>query len=271
MKKSLRLRLRSSVFSLGMLASVTAGVVLLMWFSMNTRLRLRQIIGPVPLLDTDEYFLNSIYNSHAMSGFDLFAPILAVLPASTLFCGDYNSGYIKAILVRADRKRYLRETLICSTIAGGLGVFLPSLITSILFIISGRPMLEANLMPGETTLLDGTLFESIQFVWSGGLVVVILLALAFLFGAVWSNIGLCVSVFSPNRYVALAAPFAVYFGLHLFCYRVGSLLMFSPVNMLMPFVDFLPNIPYLFVYQGVLLTASILLFYIAAYRRLINV
>ena len=60
-----------------MLASVTTGVVLLMWFSVNTNLRLWQIIGPVPLFDTDEYFLNSIYNSHAMSGFDLFAPILA--------------------------------------------------------------------------------------------------------------------------------------------------------------------------------------------------
>lgn len=271
MKKSLRLRLRSSVFSMGMLASATAGVVLLMWFSVNTRLRLRQIIGPVPLFDTDEYFLNSIYNSHAMSGFDLFAPILAVLPASTLFCGDYNSGYIKAILVRADRKRYMRETVLCSTVAGGLGVFLPSLITSILFIVGGRPLLEANLTPGEMTLLDGTPFAEMQFIWNGGLVVVILLILAFLFGAVWSNVGLCISAFAPNRYVTLAAPFAIYFGLHLFCYRVGSLLMFSPVNMLMPFVDFLPNIPYLFIYQGVLLTASIVLFYIAADRRLSDV
>lgn len=107
--------------------------------------------------------------------------------------------------------------------------------------------------------------------WGGGLVVMFLLALAFLFGAVWSNVGLCVSAFSPNRYVALAAPFAVYFGLHLFCYRVGSLLMFSPVNMLMPFVDFLPNIPYLFVYQGVLLAAAIGLFHAAARRRLNDV
>ena len=271
MRKSLRLRMRSNIFSLGMLASVTAGIVLLMWFSVNTNLRLRKIIGSVPLFDTDEYFLNAIYNSHAMSGFDLFAPILAVLPASTLFCGDYNSGYIKAILIRADRKQYIRETVLCSTIAGGLGVFLPSLITSILFIISGKSLSAANLMPGETTLLDGTIFERVQFVWGGGLVVVILLALAFLFGAVWSNVGLCVSAFSPNRYLALSAPFAIYFGLHLFCYRVDSLLMFSPVNMLMPFVDFLPNISYLFIYQGVLLTTSIVLFCVVADRRLSDV
>ena len=271
MKRSLYLRLRSAVFSPGMLASVMAGVILLMWFSVNTRLNMRRIIGPVPLFDTDEYFLNSIYNSHAMSGFDLFAPILAVLPASTLFCGDYNSGYVKEILLRTDRKRYMRETVICSTIAGGLGVFLPSLITSAVFIAGGRPMLQENLMPGEVTLLDGTPFAGMQFIWNGGLVVVILLVLAFLFGAVWSNIGLCISAFSPNRYVSLAAPFAVYYGLHLFCYRMGSLIVFSPVNTLMPMVDFLPGIGYLFIYQGILLTVSIVLFHEAAGRRLRDV
>jgi len=56
-------------------------------------------------------FLNEIFVTDATSGFGLFAPILAVLPATTLFCDDYNSGYIKPILSRIEKKRYIKEKL----------------------------------------------------------------------------------------------------------------------------------------------------------------
>lgn len=69
--------------------------------------------------------------------------------------------------------------------------------------------LENNL--GYQTFLDEGIFANIQFIWGGLLVVFLLLLLSFLFGAVWSNIGLCISAFIPNKYIALATPFALYF------------------------------------------------------------
>lgn len=271
MSKSLGVRLKGTIFSSSMYASVLIGLFLLTWNFIFNLIIYNLSVGPLTITEMASTFLNDIYDSHARSGFDLFAPILAVLPATTLFCEDYNSGYIKAILFRTNKQKYCCETLLCSSIAGGLAVFLPSLISSLFFVIIGKPNLAEDLCPGYSTIFDESFFAPIQFVWGGGLIVIILLVLAFIFGAVWSNIGLCISALIPNRYITLAAPFVLYFAMHLIFYRTNSLLFLSPVNMLMPIVDFLPNMIYPFAYQGVLLLITFVLFSKLVGRRCENV
>ncbi len=254
-----------------MLISVCVGVLLLSWHMIANYIFYILYVGPVSLNEMGSMFLNEIYSSHARTGFDLFAPILAVLPASTLFCDDYSSGYLKSILGRVDQNRYIRETVICSSISGGLAVFLPSLITSVFYIIIGSPNTPEMLSQGQTTFLDESIFASIQFVWGGGLVVLLLLVLAFLFGALWANVGLWVSSVIPNRYMTLAGPFVLYFALHLIFYRVGFLLVLSPVSMLMPVVTFISNLAYPFVYQILLSFLVISLFKGKVGRRIADV
>lgn len=122
-----------------------------------------------------------------------------------------------------------------------------------------------------STVFDETVFSKLQFVWGGLLLVILLLLLSFLFGAIWSNIGLCISAMIPNRYIALAAPFAIYFATHLIFYRIGFLLVLSPVNMLMPAATFIPNMAYPFVYQTVLFCIVDLACHKAMERRLNDV
>lgn len=243
-----------------MLISVCIGVFMLTWQHIFNLIIYNLSIGPVTLKEMGSIYLDDIYGSHALSGFDLFAPILAVLPAATLFCEDYNSGYIKSILNRVEKKRYIQEIAICSSVSGGFAVFLPSLITSIFYIVNGKPNTPENAGINYFTVFDETVYSQLQFVWDGLLMVILLLVLAFLFGAVWSNIGLCISAFIPNRYIALAAPFALYFITHLVFYRIGFLLVLSPVNMLMPATIFIPNMSYPFVYQIVLFVVVVLIF-----------
>lgn len=270
MKTSLSIRLRAAIFSPAMLISVLLGLILLLKFHISNYIWYYIKYGAINFSDIGSTFLNEIFVTDATSGFGLFAPILAVLPATTLFCDDYNSGYIKPILSRIEKKRYIKETVFCSTIAGGLAVFVPTFLTDFLMVICFKPnTLENNL--GYQTFLDEGIFANIQFIWGGLLVVFLLLLLSFLFGAVWSNIGLCISAFIPNKYVALATPFALYFSLHLILYKTGSLLLFSPVNMLTAFSDFLPCLPYPFIYQGILLTAATCIFWWGVKRRLKDV
>lgn len=243
-----------------MLISVCIGVFMLMWQHIFNLIIYNLSIGPVTLKEMGSIYLDDIYGSHALSGFDLFAPILAVLPAATLFCEDYNSGYIKSILNRVEKKQYIQEIAICSSVSGGFAVFLPSLITSIFYIVNGKPNTPENAGINYFTVFDETVYSQLQFVWDGLLMVILLLVLAFLFGAVWSNVGLCISAFIPNRYIALAAPFALYFITHLIFYRIGFLLVLSPVNMLMPATIFIPNMSYPFVYQIVLFVVVVLIF-----------
>lgn len=260
MSKSLQVRLKAAVLSPAMLISVCIGVFMLTWQHIFNLIIYNLSIGPVTLKEMGAIYLDDIYGSHALSGFDLFAPILAVLPATTLFCEDYNSGYIKSILNRVEKKRYIQEIAICSSVSGGFAVFLPSLITSIFYIVNGKPNTPENAGINYFTVFDETVYSKLQFVWGGLLMVILLLVLAFLFGAVWSNVGLCISAFIPNRYIALAAPFALYFVTHLIFYRIGFLLVLSPVNMLMPATTFIPNISYPFIYQAVLFVVVVLIF-----------
>lgn len=267
MSKSFCMRLRQTVFSWSMLACVLVGMVMLMWFSVTNWLQYNRYIGDISFSEMCGNFLESIFNSHARSGYNLFAPVFAVLPASTLFCDDYNSGYLKSILIRANKNKYICETILCASIAGGLAVMLPDLIASVVFWVYGQP----NLPTQYGTFVDESVFAEIQYVWDGRLVALLWLLSAFLCGAVWGTAGLCISAYLPNRYVALAAPFAIYYGAHLLLYRTGSLVVLSPVNMVQPIAAFLPNLAYPYLYHTILLTAIVVIYCGAVRRRLANV
>lgn len=271
MKKSLSIRLHSSICSKRMLITVSGGSLILIWYFLKNFILYNIYIEPISLFSIGDFYLNCIFESHARSGFDLFAPALAVMPAATLFCDDYNCGYIKNILVREKRVQYIQEVFICSTAAGGLAVALPCCLTSFFFMLIGQPNTKIDIVGGISSLLGETIFADIQFIGGGIVVVLILLVYAFLFGAVWSDIGLCISAFSPNRYITLAAPFAIYFSLHLILYRTHTFLQFSPANMLMANATFIPNIAFPIVYEMFLLLGSLYLFKSRINRRLRNV
>lgn len=273
MNRSLCKRLKAVVFSPAMLVSVTVGILFLTWnraanlISYNAKYQ-----AALTFRDMGSIFLDDISMSHGLSGYDLFAPIFAVLPAATLFCEDYTSGYLKAILSRVGKKRYIGETLCCSSLAGGLAVFLPCLLSGLFYLVNGKLNFPENRNRwGYSTVFDETVYSEMQYVWGGILLFIMLLALAFLFGAVWSDVGLLLSVLMPNRYLALAAPFALYFSIHLIFYWLGFLLVFSPVNMLMPDTVFIPFQAYPLVCETVLLAILCILFAKLAERRLWDV
>ena len=179
MSKSLRFRLRAAIFSWPMLASIIVGVFLLLWNQIYYWILYCISYEPIPLSAMCTTFLDSIFRANDLGGFGIFATILAVLPASTLFCEDYNSGYCKAILCRVERKRYLRETLLCSGISGGLAVFLPVLLSDIVWIINGEPNTGEQMGINYFTVFDGTVYGELQFVWNGFFLVLFLLCWPF--------------------------------------------------------------------------------------------
>ena len=271
MRRALLIRLKSCIFSIEMLFSIIAGLVFLMWFFTMSTISYIRNFGALSLTDAGGNYLHNIYFMHAQGGFDLFAPILAALPASTIFCDEYSTGFLRCVLIRENRNRYIRDTWLCSTITGGIAATLPILISSMFFVFIGTPNTPESVLPGSSTFLDQSILSRVQFIWGGGFVVVLLVILAFLFGATWSNMGLCVSTVVPNRYVALASPFAIYFAAHILCFRVERFMAFSPVNVLMPVGSFLPNIVFPFAYQFTLLLASAVLFRQGAIRRVRDV
>lgn len=271
MSNSLRLRLRTAILSWPMLASISVGFILNMWYSVYHWILYCISYGSVPFHVMCSTYLDEIFKANDLSGFGIFAVILAVLPASTVFCDDYNSGYCKAILCRVERKWYLRETMLCSGISGGLAIFIPKLLSDIIFIINGKSNIVANMGINYFTVFDETVYKELQFIWGGLFMVLFLLLLAFLFGTSWSMMGLCISALVPNRYIALAAPFALFFGAHLILYRMGDTLLFSPANVLMPATNFIPFPAFPLLYQLGMLAVVLILGWNLLKRRLWDV
>lgn len=241
---SLKVRLKNSLFSFQMFFSSLIGLFLLIQPNyMSVKAGLLYPDYSIP-------FLNLIYRAHAGGAFDLFAPVIAVLPCAVMCYGDeHNFGYEKSVLLRTSRRRYIREHIISSSLTGGAALLIPSALATCLFIFSGDPYLQAD-VGIYSTIYGGSVLEHIQFIGGGLLVALILLGLSFIFGANCGLTSLWISAVTSKKFLALALPFSIYFFLFLICYRIPGLLILSPVNMLMPDLTLLPSLEYVFIYQG---------------------
>lgn len=265
MSTSLTFRLKTKIFSLNTLLCTLVGLVLLMWFSVTNWFQYNRLIGEATFSQMCSDFVNEVRVAHSRSGFDLFAPIFAVLPCATIFCDDYNSGYIKSILCRSNKRKYIANCIICCSISGGIAVLLPDLLCSGIFMLVAEP----HLPNAYGSSFD--LYSSIEFIGGGRLMILVFLFFSFLFGVVWANIGLCISAYAPNKFIALAAPFALYYGANLILQRTEYLEILSPVNMIQPTYGGLPNLLFPIAYQLALLCGAIILFCKRINRRLQNV
>lgn len=250
---SFRYRLKTIIMSPNMLISILIGVVMLLWNHVASWLNYNLYIGPLSFKEMGSVFLDDIFKSYNFSGFGLFAPFLAVLPAATIFCDDYNSGYIIPVISRTGYKRYIAESISCVSISGGLALFIPCFVTYTFYLINGKLNTYENMYNGYSTVFDETVYSDIQYIWNGLFLYILLLVLAFLFGAVWAMAGYLTSTITTNRYITLAAPFVVYFTAHLVLYRTERFLLYSPINMIFPDGVFIPHPAFPFIYQLILL------------------
>lgn len=206
---------------------------------------------------------------HGTGVFNLFVPAIAVLPAACQFCNDYSSGYFRFVLARKSKRTYLFETMLGTGLIGGIAVAIPLILLLLFSVTCGAPYLSANVPHTEASVFYMTVFEDIQFIGGGLFVQAISITLAFLSGAIWSVVGLASSAFSPNKFVAVTFPLALYYGMGVLFYRF-NLVQFSPLNTIMPTSSEYIELPLLFALQIGLVCIAFLLFYIRGYWRIRN-
>lgn len=266
---SLFFRFRNTAISLQMLFSIFLGCFMLIYPNLNSIKAAINIKNDYSPLDLD-----LIYHSHAGGCFDLFAPFIAVLPTSVTLCDEINNGFSNTILLRTSRKKYYLEHITISGLAGGIALSFPTAFVSVFFVLVGQPFYPKNEIINIgvlTSVFQNTIFEHIQS-WRGGIGVLIILTIfSFLFGAIWSTISLCIGALSKKRFLAISAPFAIYFLLFLLCYRIPSLLIISPVNLLMPDLSTIPSIQFVFTYLGIFYMSIVVLCFYSMKRGLSNV
>lgn len=125
----------------------------------------------------------------------LIAPVLCTFPYASAMIDELRSGMVKAVLTRTDRQHYISSKAVACLVSGALeeavSVGLLSLVVCIFF------------MPMETAAEAGMNQNEMVCLLIGQL------CRYSCYGALWSLVGLAISLLTMNRMMTWVGPFIV--------------------------------------------------------------
>lgn len=192
----MRLSLKRSLLNWGMLISclVSCGILF------------RSLMGIFGRGEWEEDILSMSSAPLALSGYLHFACFFPVLAFSFSFLEELNSGYLKSILMRMSKKRYIRQKVFFTALSGGVCSVIPWVIIFGVICLIGQATDPAV----EMRTFSDTAWQPYLYVWGGKFIFLCRLLIIFVFGCTWSCVGLMVSMLWPNRYVTALGPFIIY-------------------------------------------------------------
>lgn len=205
-----------------------------------------------PLFDISRYWskyspMELLSIPLGLSDFTPFAVVFCVLPFAESFCEDLNSGYHSHIILRKGSRRYAAQRCISVALSGGMVMSSIMAITIVFCLCAAKQ----SVMIEDLSFMNNTMWArtGILQIWNGNLLYLIRVFVAFIFGCVWALVGLTISIFIPNRYVTLIAPFVLY---QFLWFLLGELPI-NPVYMFRGDSNFIPSFGFLLVYQSIVI------------------
>ena len=150
------------------------------------------------------------YFIYIASYFPYVLPLLAALPFADSYVVDQSEGYMRYLVIRSKYRHYLSAKFLVNGLIGGLVLWVPLLCLYIFTNLAApRAIFPVNIwQPNISGRPYGVLMPFFQTHPDGFILLVSLLA--SLIGALYSNLGLSISLLLPNRYLAWGTPAAIY-------------------------------------------------------------
>ncbi len=163
----------------------------------------------------------------------LILPILAVFAYATTFCADHNSGYVKNLYTRTNKKYYYAAKYIVSCTAGGLVATIPlvvNLIANMMVLPSLKPVAALGCYAGNGIALWGDIFYTHPYIF-----MVLYLILIFFYQFIFVNVALILSRRVTNRFLVVILPFLLNYFFHMLVvnirkYRLSPIVIFDMTN-----------------------------------------
>lgn len=130
----------------------------------------------------------------------------------TTFLNDYHSNYHRNCVLRSGKLNYTLSKYLSCVVTGGL-TLASGLVVFILILRAKFPLIAKNSSYLEQyirfsdTMFTGKILEGGHYI--GFFAAQTLLA--FLFGALWSAVGICISAFITDKYVASFSPYIIWY------------------------------------------------------------
>ena len=148
--------------------------------------------------------------SHNVGSFTIISVLCCTVLNCITFLQDYRSGYFRQCIIRSGKGSYAAAKYLSCIISGGLILSLGQVFYVVVLamrfplIAQGSSMAESIMHSGDFTgeLLVGgsTVGYFIVYAW-----------LAFIYGAMWSGVGVTVSAFFDDYYAASFSPYVISF------------------------------------------------------------
>lgn len=203
----------------------------------------------------------------AASGMSYFIALFAVIPYSTIFCSEYNSGYIKHIILKTGFKGYFKHRMVGISLSGSIAIGISLILIFATILIIGNPYSAQD----TKVLGNGIWYKVIN---QGGIYwyFALKLLLGMIYGAVWAMCGFAASTWFTNKYVALLTPLVINLSLWS---ALGEYPHLNPLHMFRGdyglINEFTGTFTYIFIFQFTLLILFVIISYFGMKRRLRDV
>lgn len=159
-----------------------------------------------------------VFNFSIISGTSsviaLFAPILVCLPMAQSYIEEEKSGYSFICISKMGYKNYFKKRIGINAVIGGLTLTIPSAMFMILcFCIKG---IQKSQHPAFDVVFGKEIYE-----FSGVLYVILMIINLFIFGAVFSTLGLGIASICRNAFLGSVLPFV---------YMIFSMIFLNELN-----------------------------------------
>lgn len=202
-------------------------------------------------------------------GIMLLLPCCSCLPYATSQIDEANSSIMKLKLLRSSFSKYATKKILAVALSGGLAITVPFALHSIAWNIIALPC-DPSTYPYHTiTFYEESLYRE-WYLQLYGLPMYISIALGlFISGACWATVSLAVSIWIPDKLMAIAIPTCI-------CYLLSADIFYVLLGISLPHPSTLYNdaltaheaLASLIEY-GVMLVTAISLYLIGLKRRAI--
>ncbi len=130
----------------------------------------------------------------------------------TAFLNDYHSNYYRHCVIRSGQLNYTLSKYLSCVVTGGLTLAF-GLVIFILILRIKFPLISENSSYLEIYIRDSDRYFTGEMLKQGFYVgfFAVQALLAFLFGALWSSVGVCMSAFITDKYVASFSPYIIWY------------------------------------------------------------
>lgn len=155
------------------------------------------------------YFFELIHNIGTFTGISV---LCCTVLNCTSFLRDYKSGYFRHCVMRSGTRNYSLAAFLSCVIVGGLILSLGQILYVLILAVK-FPLVAENsgTMESYMHVLDSNFMS--PFLCDGHYVLffVVYALLAFIFGALWSSVGIAISAYIDDYYAASFSPYVIFY------------------------------------------------------------